>query len=279
MTTGATAPASPNTGAPPAQTFSFVVPTTFVDLPSKGRYYPEGHALHRQDTIEIKHMTAKEEDILTSRSLLKKGVALDRVIQNLIIDKSIAPERLLVGDRNAIIIAARIAAYGSDYETKVNCPSCGASQNYCFDLIDAESTESEVSDSMGVIDNENGTFDVTLPVTELSVTFRLLTGADEKIIINNASNNKKKAASNRGLENNVTGHLNAIICAVNGDTTPQAKKYLIENIPSMDSRHLRFAHQKATPNVELSETFTCSECDFEQEMEVPLTADFFWPKR
>ena len=224
-------------------------------------------------------MTAKEEDILTSRSLLKKGVALDRVIQNLIIDKSIAPDRLLVGDRNAIIIAARIAAYGSDYETKVSCPSCGTSQNYCFDLIDAESTESEVSDSMGVVDNGNGTFDVMLPVTELPVTFRLLTGADEKIIINNASKSKKKAASNKGLENNVTNHLGAIICAVNGDTTPQAKKYLIDNIPSMDSRHLRFAHQKATPNVELSETFTCSECDFEQEMEVPLTSDFFWPKR
>ena len=279
MNTGAPPSATPSTSAPAQQPFSFVVPTTFVDLPSKGRYYPPDHPLHMQDTIEIKHMTAKEEDILTSRALIKKGVALDRVIQNLILNDSINSDRLLVGDRNAIVIAARIAAYGADYETKVNCPSCGASQNYCFDLIAAESTDSEISDDMNVTDNQNGTFDVVLPVTQLTVTFRLLTGIDEKGIINNFSQNKKKAAANKGLENNITTHLNSIIVAISGDSSPNAKKYLIDNLPSMDSRHLRFAHQMATPNVELSETFTCSECDFEQEMEVPLTSDFFWPKR
>jgi hypothetical protein len=278
ITTGANSPVSHPPTSVPQQAFSFVVPTTFVDLPSKGNYYPPGHALHKQDTIEIKHMTAKEEDILTSRSLLKKGVALDRVIQNLVIDNSINTEHLLIGDRNAIIIAARIAAYGADYETNINCPACGTSQNYCFDLIDANTTESEISDTMGVADNGNGTFNVTLPVTEIPVTFRLLTGADEKTLIGNTKKNNKKTA-NRGLENNITNYLKAILIAVDGNTTQQAKNYLIDNLPSMDSRHLRLAHRMATPNVELSETFACSECDFEQEMEVPLTSDFFWPKR
>ena len=93
--------------------FSFVVPTEFVELPSQGRYYPEGHPLHGEDTIEIRHMTAKEEDILTSRTLLKKGVALDRVLQNVIVNKQISAESMLVGDRNAAIIAMREIGRGN----------------------------------------------------------------------------------------------------------------------------------------------------------------------
>ena len=107
-----------------ANPFSFVVPTEFVELPSKGKYYPEHHPLHNQETIELKHMTAKEEDILTSRALLKKGVALDRLLDSIIIDKRIKGENLFVGDRNAILLAARISGYGSDYSTKITCPSC-----------------------------------------------------------------------------------------------------------------------------------------------------------
>ena len=92
--------------------FSFVVPTEFVELPSKGIFYPENHPLHAKETIEIKQMTAKEEDILTSRALLKKGVALDRVISSIIMNKNISTNDLLVGDRNAILIAARVSGYG-----------------------------------------------------------------------------------------------------------------------------------------------------------------------
>ena len=90
-------------GEKPA-TFSFVTPTDFVELPSKGKYYSEGHPLHNTETIEIKHMTAKEEDILTSRSLLKKGLAVDRLLQNIIVDKRIDPNALLIGDKNAVLI-------------------------------------------------------------------------------------------------------------------------------------------------------------------------------
>ena len=100
--------------------FSFVVPTEFVELPSKGRFYSENHPLHNQETIEIKQMTAREEDILTSRSLLKKGVAVERVLHSLMIDKRVDPGSLIVGDRNAIIIAARVSGYGHEYTTNIN---------------------------------------------------------------------------------------------------------------------------------------------------------------
>ena len=86
---------------------SFVAPTEFVNLPSQGKFYPPEHPLHNKDVVEIKYMTAKHEDILTSQTLLRKGVAIDRLIENLIIDKSIKLDSLLLGDKNAITIAAR----------------------------------------------------------------------------------------------------------------------------------------------------------------------------
>ena len=108
-------PAVTNNEPAAAPAFSFVVPTEFIELPSGGKYYGEGHPLCGETTIEIKQMTAKEEDILTSGTLLKKGVALDRVIQSLIVDKRIDPDSMLVGDRNAVIIATRVSGYGNIY--------------------------------------------------------------------------------------------------------------------------------------------------------------------
>jgi transcription elongation factor Elf1 len=265
------APLAQNAGEP----FSFVVPTEFVDLPSRGRYYPESHPLHGQDTIEIKHMTAKEEDILTSRSLLKNGTALDRVIQNIIVDKRVNADSLLVGDRNAVVIAARVSGYGPVYETKVACPACGETQEYSFTLNDAEVYEGDGLDTLEIKDNGNGTFDVELPRTMVTTTFRLLTGHDEKRLIAKFQKKTKK----KGVENNVTQQLSNMIVAVNGDGTPQAIQYLIDNMPSMDSRHLRLAYRLAAPNVDLTQNFECSECGHEQDMEVPLSADFFWPDR
>ena len=258
---------------PPTQGagFSFVVPTDFVELPSQGRFYPEGHPLHGQDSIEIRQMTAKEEDMLTSRTLLKKGVALDRVIASLIVNKQIDPDSLLVGDRNAIIIAIRVAGYGNIYDTKVSCPSCGAKQEYSFNLNDANVYLGEDAKDLGVKDNNNGTFNVTLPRTGVDVQFRLLNGRDEKSFLTGMQNDKKLKD-----ERNVTRQLAAIVVSLNGDSSMQAKQYFIENVPSIDSRHLRLAYRLAAPNIDLTQDFECSECSHEQEMEVPLSADFFW---
>ena len=112
----------------------FVTPTEFVELPSRGVGYPDGHPLSGQDTIEIKYMTAKHEDILTSKSLLKNGKAIEKLIASLICDTGIKSTSLLSCDRNAIIIAARSSGYGTDYNTKVTCPNCGTVAKRTFDL-------------------------------------------------------------------------------------------------------------------------------------------------
>ena len=251
--------------------FSFVVPTEFVELPSQGKFYSESHPLYEKDSIEVRQMTAKEEDMLTSRTLLKKGVALDRVISSLIVNRSIDPDSLLVGDRNAIIIATRVAGYGHMYETKVTCPSCGENQEYSFDLNSANIYDGSDAKDLGVQFNNDGTFNTTLPRTGVDVQFRLLTGRDEKTFLNGMQSDRKAKS-----EKNVTRQLSAIVVSLNGDTSMQAKQYFTDNVPSIDSRHLRLVYRLAAPNVDLTQHFECSECSHEQEMEVPLSADFFW---
>jgi len=260
---------APNSG------FSFVVPTEFVELPSKGRFYAEDHPLHGEESIEIKQMTAKEEDMLTSATLLRKGVALDRVIRSLIVDKRINPDNLLVGDRNAIILCARVSGYGNEYDTKVSCPACGTTTEYSFDLNEVSLYTGADLAERDIIDNQNGTFDVVLPRTNVTATFRLLTGADEKSFTNAVQADRKK----KSYEKNVTRQLSNMVVAVNNDDSAEAIQYLVDNIPSIDSRRLRLAYRTASPNVDLTQYYVCDECNYEADMEVPLSADFFWPDR
>ena len=124
--TDAVAATAPTTPAAPAS-LSYVTPTEFVELPSRGQFYPADHPLHGKDVIEMRYMTAKDEDILTSPALLKKGIAIDRLLQNLVVDNNINPNNLLIGDKNAILLAARISGYGEEYPVTLQCNSCGAS--------------------------------------------------------------------------------------------------------------------------------------------------------
>ena len=247
---------APENNSPPPQAlqenpgFSFVVPTEFVELPSGGKYYPEGHPLYGQDTIEIKQMTAKEEDILTSRTLLKSGVAIDRVIQSIIMDKTINADTLLIGDRNAILIAARVSGYGNVYNTNVTCPNCGTAQDYSFDLNNAY-LEDGSGTGFEITNNGNGTFTTVLPRTNITTTFRLLTGHDEKNMLQQAEMNKKR----KGPEQAVSSQIRRMIVDLNGDSSQQALNYFIENVPSLDIRHLRACYRSVAPNIDLTQHY------------------------
>jgi len=182
---------------------------------------------------------------------------------------------MLVGDRNAVIIAARISGYGSDYNTSVNCPACGVTQEYGIDLHDASVYGGQNADVLGVVDNGNGTFTTTLPKTRVQATFRLLNGADEKNLVSQLENARKR----KRPEQAITTQIRNMIVSVNGDDSVQALNYLIENIPSLDARHLRTCYREVAPNIDLTQVFQCGDCGHEQDMEVPLSADFFWPDR
>ena len=194
-------PPSPAAKSP----LSFVAPTEFVNLPSKGKYYPKEHPLHGEETLEIKMMTTKQEDILTSKSLLKKGVAIDRFLESLLCRQDVKAADLLVGDKNALLVAARISGYGADYVTQVTCPACSESTNFEFDLEEYSAQEGlDSSEREGVrLGDLAGslTFFITLPKTGWEVGCRPLYGRDEQKIAK-LSQNKKKAEHTKKVKEN-----------------------------------------------------------------------------
>ena len=251
------------------ESLSFVTPTEIVDLPSKGLFYPEGHVLRNKPSVEIKHMTAKEEDILTNKSYLKKGIALDRLLESLIVDKNIDPSKLLISDRNAIFLAARISAYGNDYVTQITCPACDKKQKYAFDLLEKIS-ESENLDIDEETD-ENGFFTIILPSTGWSVLCRALNGSDEKKLIGVVTNKTRE-------EFTLLDQLKMLVVSVQGVSDPAVLHRTIESLPAKDSRYLRNTYDSVMPTLDLKNTFICSSCEYDEVVEVPLTTDFFWPK-
>jgi len=254
---------------------SFITPTEFVDLPSLGRYYPENHPLHGQDTVEIRYMTAKDEDILTSQSLIKKGVVIDRLVQSVLLDKSVRPQELLIGDKNAILVAARVTGYGSDYETRVDCPACNVNAEHIFDLNDSlkvNHADQELDEGVQITDN--GTVLVQLPLTNLNIEARLMTGKEETKILSMAERKKKLKLQ----ESSLTDQFKIIIVAVDGHTEASTISSVVDRLPAQDARHLREAYAKVTPNVELTSMFECEDCGHVEEVDVPITVQFFWPK-
>lgn len=260
---------------PAAQTqpIGFVMPTEFVQLPSRGKFYPVGHPLHGKDSIEIKQMTAKEEDILTAKSLIKKGVVLDRLIESLLIDKSVRVDDLLIADKNAIVVTARISGYGSDYETQVICPACEAKSKHSFDLLEHVEGEEESETNQSVELSEHGTFSIKLPRTGWSVELKPLTSRDEKVILKGMQETKKPEQ-----ENALTQQLGLLIASINGETSRDMLNQAISVMPSLDTKFLRKEYAKVMPSMNLRKTFVCGKCSHEEIMEVPITADFFWPK-
>ncbi len=262
----------------PRQQLSFVVPTEMVDLPSKGLVYPEGHPLHGLDSLEIRHMTAKEEDTLTSRTLLKKGVAIDKMLNDIIIDKNIKVDNMIIGDKNALVVAARITGYGPEYTTKVACPSCNKTQEFEFDLLQQKVNgplSKEELEEIGIKVTANNTYMISLWKGKAEVELKLLTGRDEAALFEKMQKNQKTTGN---ADTSLTDQLRLMIRSVNGSTDVGVINQFVNSLPVGDSRKLRTIYKKITPSVELINTFTCVICEYETDMEVPFSQDFFWPK-
>jgi len=256
--------------APPEATsknslLNFIQPTEFIQLPTGGRFYPEGHPLHNQDSIEISMMTAKEEDILTNQSLIKKGVAINKMIQSLLVDKNIDPRDLFLGDKNALVVATRISAYGASYEINITCPECGHSQTCDIDLEEVVAVD-DFNMQDGIEMNDRNNFVMTLPKTGIVAEVRLLNGHDgvEDIV------NKKHFG--------LISLFKKFVVSLNNITDRKMINEFLEMMPASDSRFLREAYSNLVPNIDMTQDFECDVCAHEQTMEVPLSADFFWPR-
>lgn len=270
------APAQAVEAAPVQATgLSYVTPTEFVELPSRGRFYSQDHPLHDKEVIEMRFMTAKDEDILTSPALLKKGVAIDRLLENLVVDKSINPNNLLIGDKNAMLLAARVSGYGEEYPVNLQCNSCREVVQHEFNLSELGLSHGVQPEDDNVVSlTERGTFLAELPKTKFSVEFRLLTGEDEGYLQQASEKLKKYNLP----EASATNLLKRLVVAVNGVEVSSEIGKFIDNMPAQDARFLRACVQVVTPNVDMTQEVECSSCGTVTEVEVPFTSEFFWPQ-
>jgi hypothetical protein len=236
----------------------FKMPTEVVELPSKGLIYPEDNPLS-SGKVEMKYMTAKEEDILTNQSYIQNGTVLDKVLESLIVSK-INFSDLIIGDKNALMIAARILGYGKDYEFTYD------GEPYTVDLSTLENTDFD-TDSIERGKNE---FKFTLPNSGVELTYKILTHADERKISKELEGLRKL---NKDAAPELSTRLKHIILSVNGDSENRSVRQFVDNaFLAIDSRAFRKHISKNQPDVDLKFTTNGG-----QEVTLPIGINFFWP--
>ena len=243
----------------------FKFPTEVIELPSEGKLYPKDSPLSNCK-IELKYMTAKEEDILTSQNLIKKGVVIDKVINSLIVTEGVTTDDLLVGDKNAVMVAARILAYGGEYNVEVTNPNTGESFQHTFDL-----TACEFKKLSSNFDYSKNEFELELPITKIKITFKLLTGRDENSIAQ-----ELKSLQKIGENAEVTTRLKYVITSVNGETDKSIISNFVTNMLSKESLFLREEISKINPDIDLTQEIEMG--GETVSLDIPMTVEFFWPK-
>ena len=240
-------------------------PSEVIDLPSEGKLYPKEHPCSN-GKIEIKYMTAKEEDILTSQNLIKKGVVIDRLIDSLILTNGVKTDDLILGDKNAVMVAARILAYGPEYVCQVKNPQTDEMVEHTFNLADCPFKKLPA-------DIKENKFEVNLPVSKKKITFKLLSGKDERVIDKELEASKKIGSD---VSPELTTRLRHTITSVDGDESQSTINTFVQNLLARDSMYLRKQIQEISPDIELEQ-----EIEFGGEsvkVNIPMTAGFFWPE-
>ncbi len=250
--------------------FGFEVPVESVPLPSNGVVYPADSPLHDRETVDIRSMTAREEDILTSRALIKKGTVITELIRSCLTDKRIQVQDMLAGDRNAIMVALRITGYGADYAVEADCPKCNTRSKQSFNLGEMPIKRITVEP----VSKGQNVFEFKLPVTKKSVHFKFLTGRDEEEINTIQERAKKQGAL---ADNIVTTRLQYSIVAIDGRTDRGSINGFIRNMPARDSMSLRKFIDANEPGIDMKGELDCPSCNEISEVRVPLGASFFWP--
>ena len=237
----------------------FKLPTEIVELPAQGKLYPEESGL-KSGKIEMKYMTAKEEDILTNQSYIEKGTVLDKVLQSLIVSP-IKYDELLIGDKNALMVAARVLGYGSNYTFMIGRES---------HTVDLQTIENKPLHETVATAEENE-FGFTLPHSQNSVTFKLLTHRDEQAISRELEGLKK---INKDNSPELSTRMKYLITSVEGKREPKdIREFVDKYLLARDSRALRDYVKSIQPDVDL--TFTLEgESD---KIDIPIGVSFFWP--
>lgn len=250
--------------------FGFEIPVETVPLPSYGKVYSEGSPLALVDTVDIRSMTARDEDILTSRALLKKGTVITELIKSCLVDKRVNPSDLLTGDRNALMVAIRITGYGAEYEAETECSECSEKTMHSFNLGELPIKRLEIDP----VEPCSNVFDFTLPVTKKNVRFKFLTGRDEEEI-SATSDKQKKLQLN--IDSSVTTNLLYSLVSVDGITDRAKLANFVKIMPARDSLALRSYIRDNEPGMIMKQDAACKVCEHVEEVDMPLGVSFLWP--
>tara|TARA_Y100000034_G_C6842501_1_gene381297 strand:+ start:246 stop:1010 length:765 start_codon:yes stop_codon:yes gene_type:complete len=240
-------------------------PSEVIDLPSGGKMYEKDSPLS-SGKLELKYMTAKEEDILTSQNLIKKGVVIDKLLDALIVTPGVSTDELLIGDKNAVMVAARILAYGPEYKCQVINPNSMDKEEYTFNLADCPFRE--LPDDVDYTENS---FDYQLPISKKNIKVKILTGKEEKSILAETQKMKKI-----GRSSEITTRLKRVLLSVEGDDSQGEINKFVDSMLSRDSLALRDYLTKITPDIILKQDADLD--DETVEVDIPMTVEFFWPK-
>jgi hypothetical protein len=245
-------------------------PTEVVPLPTKGWFYPEGHPLATGE-IEIKQMTAKEEDILANQELIKKGKVLDKLLESLLVNKDIKISDILVPDKNAIFIAIRRLAYGDDYPVTITCPQCNAQNKVKINLAELNSKPFNFDEHQKGVNS----FDFKTP-SGIDLTYKLLCQNDESGIESELIQLKRLS---KDSSSDLTTRLKFLLTSVNGNSDRAAIRKFVDSpqLSAKDSLALRKHMREHNPDIDMSFDFKCSECTYERRSDVPIGVSFLWP--
>jgi len=251
--------------------FGIEIPVAEVPLPSNGKVYPLGSMLANRETLPIRAMTAKEEDIMMNDYFAKKGIVISELIKSVCQLRGFDPMDMVVGDRNAVMVGVRIVGYGAMYKEEIKCPSCGKQEPVQINLNELDIVPLEIEPAQP---NTN-LFTFTLPQTKKVVSFRLLTGHDEREMLEEMEIKKKKGLQNTNLS---TSRLLRQIVSVDGISDRGALSKFVQALPIQDSKALRNYINKHQPDIKMQFFFECSGCGHvEKEAPLPMGVGFFWP--
>jgi len=262
------------------QVSDYKFPTEIIELPSKGLIYPKDNPLS-SGKIELKYMTAKEEDILTTQSYIKDGTVLDRLFQALIISNGeglpIKYVDLVVGDKNAIMIASRILGYGKEYNVEVTDPFSGEKQKESIDLTQFENKEYDGSKQTELHKNE---FEFELPQSKRIITFQLLTESKERKVKHELESAKKQSKKMGDVTSKeLTTRLKNMIVSVEGESDRNVINRFVDNeLFAQDSKALRSYIKEVGPDIDLTWEFISDDTGDRKEMSMPMDTTFFWPE-
>lgn len=250
--------------------FGFEVPIETVPLPSAGRVYPVASSLHGRETVEIKAMTAREEDILTSQALLKKGTVITELIRSCLCDKSINPIDMLTGDRHALMVAIRITGYGAEYDVEVECNECQTKAPRSFNLGELPIKRLEIAP----VQEGVNLFEFLLPYSKMNTKFKFLTGRDEEEIQATSAKQKKLGLQS---DTSVTTNLQYSIVSIAGIEDRAKIAGFIRQMPARDSLALRNYIRDNEPGIRMRQDVTCPSCGHSEEVSMPIGVSFLWP--